>query len=188
MDLGKIVTAKFCWLIFIAVLLAMSGCGEESEEKGKKVLSPADMLPEDNDISGWAGLGAYEEANDYDGLYDLINGGAEVFIDNGFVSAAFHVYENCIGEVCSTALVHLRIYDQGTEDNAVATYDKVATGIGIPWDGAGMEARIDESGLASYTVEFWQRSFFVQVIIEEKTDEALNIAKLFASHVSSEIG
>jgi hypothetical protein len=36
-------------------------------------------------------------------------------------------------------------------------------------------------------VEFWQENFFVQVVIEEKSDEALNIAKLFASHVSSEI-
>jgi hypothetical protein len=188
MKLSKIATVKLFWLMCVAILIAMSGCGEESEEKSKAMLTPVDLLPADNDISGWAGLGAYEEANDYDGLYDLINGGAELFIDNGFVSAAFQIYSNCIGEVCTTALVHLRIYDQGTEDNAMATYDRVGTGIAMPWDGAGMEARIDESGLASYTVEFWQRSFFIQIIIEEKTDEALNIAKLFASHVSGEIG
>lgn len=185
----KIVIVKFCWLMCIAILIAMSGCGEESEEGGKRtMLTPGDLLPDDNDISGWVSVGAYEEANDYDGLYDLINGGAELFIDNGFVSAAFQIYENCVGGVCSTALVHMRIYDQGSEDNAMATYDRVATGIGIPWNGAGMEARIDESGLASYMVEFWQQSFFVQIIIEEKTDEALNVAKLFASHVSDEIG
>jgi hypothetical protein len=155
----KIVIVKFCWLMCIAILIAMSGCGEESEEGGKRtMLTPGDLLPDDNDISGWVSVGAYEEANDYD------------------------------GGVCSTALVHMRIYDQGSEDNAMATYDRVATGIGIPWNGAGVEARIDESGLASYMVEFWQQSFFVQIIIEEKTDEALNVAKLFASHVSGEIG
>ena len=185
MKLSEIVIVKFCWLMCITIPIVMSGCAEESGEGGK---TPADLLPGDNDISGWAGVGAYEEANDYDGLFDLINGGAEAFIDNGFVSAAFQFYENCIGNVCSTALVHLSIYDQGSEANAMAIYDRVATGIGIPWDGAGMEARIDEGGLATYMVEFWQRNFFIQVIIEEKTDEALNIAKLFASHVSSKIG
>jgi hypothetical protein len=189
MDLAKIVIVRFCWLACIAVLIAVSGCGEESEDNGgsKTLLTSVDLLPGNNDISGWESIGAYEEASDYDGLYDLIDGGAEVFIDNGFVSAAFQIYNDCSGGVCSTALVHLRIYDQGSEENAMTTYDRVGTGIGVPWDGAGAEARIDESGLASYMLEFWQRNFFVQVIIEEKTEEALNVAKLFASHVSSEI-
>jgi len=29
------------------------------------------------------------------------------------------------------------------------TYDRVATGIGTPWYGAGVEARVDVSGIAS---------------------------------------
>jgi len=191
MNLGKIFTVKLYWLMCAAALIVAFGCGEDSEgpENGNNtVLTPVDLLPDDDDISGWVTVGAAEEANDFDGLFDVINGGAEVFIDNGFVSAAFQIYNECIAGVCSTALVHLRIYDQGSEDNARATYDKVGTGIGIPWNGAGMEARVDESGLASYIVEFWQRNLYVQVIIEEKTDEALNVAKLFASQVSSEIG
>jgi hypothetical protein len=183
----KTAIMKFGWLVCMAVLVMVSGCAEESDDNGAVMLAPADLLPGDDDISGWGGIGAYEEANDYDGLYDIINGGAEVYIDEGFVSAAFQIYENCIGEVCSVALVHLRIYDQGNSENARAVYDKVSTGIGIPWDGAGVEARVDESALAAYVVEFWEENFFVQVVIEEKTDESLNIAKLFASHVSSEI-
>jgi hypothetical protein len=187
--LGKIVTAGLCWIVCIVILIAASGCSEEPEEGDKKAfLTPVDLLPDDNDISGWTSVDTYQEANDYDGLYDLINGGAEVFIDEGFVSAAFQTYNYCVGGICSAALLHLRTYDQGSEENARAVYDKVGTGIGIPWDEAGAEARIDESGLATYMVEFWQQNFFVQVVIEEKTDEALNVAKLFASHASSEIG
>ena len=188
MNLGKIVILRFCWLICIAVLIAMSGCTEEEASEGiRSMLTPADLLPDDDDISSWKSIGAYEEANDYDELFDLINGGAEVFIDHGFTSAAFQIYNYCIGDVCTTLMLHLRIYDQGSAANAQIIYDKVAIGIGIPLVGAGTEARVDERGLASYMVEFWQRNFFVQVIMEEKTDEALNVAKLFASHVSSEI-
>ena len=179
--LGKIVTLKSWWLICIAILITMSGCKKESEEGKKTVHTPVNLLPGDNDISGWIRENAYDEANDYKSLYALIDGAGEVFIENGFVSAAFQQY-------ASGALkVHLRIYNQGSEANARKTYDKLFIGVGIPWDGAGTEARIDETGLASYMVEFWQRNFFVQIIIEEKTNEALNIVKLFASHVSSQI-
>jgi hypothetical protein len=190
MILMKPFKMKIRWLVFIAIIISLYACGENSEENGvnKSILTPVDVLPGDNDISGWESLGAYEEANDYDSLYALINGGAEVFIDQGFVSSAFQQYNNCVGGACSAAIVYLRIYDQGSSENAQSVYDKIATGIGIPWDGAGFESRIDESALASYTVEFWQRNFFVQVIIDEKTDESLNVVKLFATQVSNEIG
>ena len=180
-NLGKIVTLKFWWLICIAILITMSGCKKESEEGKKTALTPVNLLPGDNDISGWTRVDTYDEANDYDSLYALIDGAGELFIENGFVSAAFQQYTS------SALKVHLRIYNQGSEANARKTYDELYIGVGIPWAGAGTAARIDETGLASYMVEFWQRNFFVQFIIEEKTNEALNIVKLFASHVSSQI-
>lgn len=183
----KVFNSRLYWFICIPVLIWMSGCGDGSEDGGKTILNPVYLLPDNNDISGWETIGAYEEANDYDSLYDLIDGGAEVFIDNGFVSAAFQIYQNCAGGACSDVQIHVRIYDQGSEANAKATYNKVFTGIGVSWNETGQEARIDESGLASYSVEFWKRNMYVQVVIEEKSDEALNIAKLFASHISSQI-
>ena len=185
--LSRISVIILCCLISIVVAVAITGCSEDSEDDSTPILSPVDLLVDDDDISGWRSIGSYDEANDFDGLYDLIDGGAEQYIDEGFVSAAFQIYESCVGEVCRLAKVTLRIYDQGESENARAVYEKVSTGIGIPWGGAGTEARIDESGLASYTVEFWEQNFFVQVVIDDKSDDALNIVKLFASQVSSEI-
>ena len=177
--LSRIAPVEYYCLLFMFVLVVLSGCGEE-EGNVKTILTPADLLPDDNDISGWLTLGAYDEANDSDGLFDLINGGAEIFIDEGFVSAVFQIYVGDMGTV------RLRIYDQGSETNALIVYERVALGFGIPWDGAGTEARIDESDL-TYTVEFWQKNFYVKVTIEERTEEALNVAKLFASQVSIQI-
>lgn len=188
--MSKIVAMNSLLFILAAAIVIISGCSEDtgdSDDDIKSIMTPTDLIPGDEDISGWQGLGAYEEANDFDGLYGIINGGAEAYIDEGFVSAAFQIYENCIGGACSLALVNVRIYDQGSSANSLAVYHKVSTGIGIPWSGAGTEARVDESGLAAYTIEFWQQNFFVQVTIDEKTDDALNIAKLFASHISSQI-
>lgn len=175
-------------LMFFCIITVLSiyACSEESTGDNKSILSPIALLPTDNEISGWTALGAYEEADDYDSLYAIIDGGAQVFIDNGFVSGAFQEYISSTGGV-GGANVIVRIYDQGSEANAKIIYDKTSTGLTIPWSGAGKEARIDQSALASYIIEFYQRNFFVQVYIQQKTDEALNIAKLFASHISKKI-
>lgn len=174
--------------LILCLICALSGCGENDSDETKSLLNPVDLIPRDDEISGWARLGTYDEANDYDSLYAIIDGGAQIFIDNGFISAVFQQY-NCIssGSECPTALVTLHIYDQGSEENAQKVYDRTATGIGTPWSGAGVEARIDESAIASYTIEFWHKNFFIQVIIDEKSDEALNVAKLFASYISGKI-
>ncbi|MGB9594663.1 MAG: DUF6599 family protein [Candidatus Poribacteria bacterium] len=172
-------------LCCFVIILFIYGCSEENADNNS-ILSPIALLPTDNEISGWTTLGAYEEADDYDSLYAIIDGGAQVFIDNGFVSGAFQEYISSISEIGGAGVV-VRIYDQGSEENAKTVYDKTSTGITIPWNGAGKEARIDQSALASYIIEFYQRNFFVQVYIQQKTDEALNIAKLFASHISKKI-
>ena len=189
--LRETLIAGLIWLVCAGIFIVIPGCAEEALDENNSangvnsMLASVDLLPGDDEISGWITVGAYDEASDHESLYVLINGGAEIFIDRGFVSAAFQQYTSCVTGVCGTTLLTLRIYDQGNEANAIAVYDEGA--FGIPWGDAGVEARIDERGLASYAVEFWQRSFFVQVIIEEKTDEALNVAKLFAIRVSDEI-
>jgi len=167
----------------LTFVFTIYGCSSDDDNKSS-LITPALLLPADDEISGWLSLGAYEEANDYDSLYEIIDGGAQVYIDNGFSSGAFQQYISSTGK----GTITLRIFDQGSEANASITYDKVSTGIGIPWSGAGEDARIDQTALASYTIEFWQRNFLIQVVIDEKTDEALNIAKLFASHISKNIG
>ena len=106
----RITSVKHCCLLCMAVLIMVSGCGE-NEGNVNTLLTPADLLPDDNDISGWVTLGAYEEANDDNGLFDIINGGAEIFIDEGFVSAVFQIYRGDMGTV------RLNIYEQESELN-----------------------------------------------------------------------
>jgi len=175
------------WFICLIILIIVFGCAGESENDHDVMMAPADLLPGDYDISAWRRANIYSEANDYDSLNEIVGSKAEEIMDEGFVSAVFQTYEECIDDACSLVRIHLNVYDQGSNESARAVYERVSTGIDIPWDGAGTEARIDESDLHSYTVEFWQQNFFIQVSIEEKTDESLNVVKLFASHVSSEI-
>ena len=180
-------TSRSSWLICLIILIMVSGCTEEPGNNDDVMMAPADLLPGDYDISAWRRANAYDEANDFDSLQEIVGSEAEEIIDEGFESAVFQMYEECINDVCSLVKIHLSVYDQGDSESARAVYDRLSTGIDIPWDGAGTESRVDESDLGNYTVEFWQENFFIQVGIEEKTDGSLNVVKLFASHVSSGI-
>ena len=53
-NLDRGLSEKSCWLLCImAVLIVVSGCAEEEGENGNTVLTPVDLLPADDDISGW---------------------------------------------------------------------------------------------------------------------------------------
>ncbi|MBD3182201.1 hypothetical protein GF312_07910 [Candidatus Poribacteria bacterium] len=171
-------------IIALSILIGCGGNGDDDSD----ILTPAELIPDDDDIRGWKRVGPLEKANDLESLYDIINGETDIFIDNGFVSGAFQIYGNYTGDTFNFAQVKIRIYDQGSVENVAKVYDRVSTGIGIPWNGAGIESRIDDSDIDSYMAEFWQRNYFVQVFIDNKTDDALNVIKLFAVHISREIG
>jgi hypothetical protein len=81
----------------------------------------------------------------------------------------------------------------GNSMNAQAVYhdSRIETGAERLWTEAGhagTEARIDETLLFDYRIDFWEERFYVEIIIyDEKTPAGLNIAKLFAINVSETI-
>ena len=81
------------------------------------------------------------------------------------------------------------IFDQRTPQNAEDLYENPFT---KPTRikaiaNLGEKARIDEGPLFCYGIEFVQRGFFVRVIIQDKTDEGLNVAISFARSISKRI-
>jgi hypothetical protein len=158
------------------IFLLTFGCGERSDDVGGG--SIFELPPGDGEISGWSRDGSLTEATNYAALYDLIDGGAQKFIDNGFVSAVFQNYKDESG-----LRLEVRVYQLSSEENARKIYDELIPPSTIPWDELAESGRIDTSTLATYSVEFQYRDLFVQVIIHEKSDRSLEIAKLFASHI-----
>ena len=171
-------------IAIIATTIFFISCGEENGDTDKnggekpKDKTPIELLPRDNDISGWMRDGIFSEATNYASLYDLIDGAAQRFIDNGFVSAVFQNYRDESG-----LQLELRIYEMNSKENARRVYDELAPASIIPWIDIVDTGRIDNSALAAYSVEFQYENIFVQDIIYEKSDRSLEIAKLFASHV-----
>lgn len=158
-------------------------CDKKSAQK-----DVVDLLPLDNEISGWVRIPDTQRiAENATQLYELIDGEGQVHIDNGFVKSAFQKYA---GDISGAQIeLELRIFDMGNNTNAKNVYDALETGSETPWtdNSAGVEARIDESPLFAYKIDFWDNKFYVWITIEDKSDAALAIAKLFALNVSTAI-
>jgi hypothetical protein len=143
-----------------------------------------DLLPSDNEISGWTRSAALRLAENATQLYEVIDGEAQPYIDNGFVKAAFQSYTGTIGS--NPVQLDLRVFDMADSTNARNVYAAVAAGTETPWAGPdhpGVEARIDEAQLFSYEIDFWGGKFYVWITIMEKSAAALDVAKLFAANI-----
>jgi hypothetical protein len=147
----------------------------------------ADLLPTDNEISGWTRTGAMQFAENNTQLEALIDGEAIPYEQNGFRKCAFQNYTGNIGG--NAVEIDLRVFDQTDTTGAGNTYAAVAAGTEVPWtgDNPGREARTDESALFAYRVEFWQGSFYFRADIMDKSQAAQDVAKLFAFNVEAAI-
>ena len=171
------------------ISLAALCCMFCANDQGPDLIDVADLVPADNEISGWSRSGTMEIAENETQLWDLINGDGVVFVENGFVKCAFQEYS---GDVLGTPrTVDVRAFDMADTLNAYAVYhdSRLETGTEIPWTEtghAGVEARY-EILIGYYVIEFWHDRFYVDITIDDATTEAQNVAKLFAINVSEAI-
>jgi hypothetical protein len=179
---------KCVYVLFIGLLILILSCSKKTEEEAEPK-DVVDLVPFDNEISGWAKSSAMSIAENENQLWDLINGEGQVYIDNGFVKCAFQSYT---GDISGPVELDLRIFDMGDTLNAETVYDEVALGSEIPWtgDNAGQEARYRlETGIITnyYVLDFWDANFYTWIQINDDDDAALDVAKLFALNISQEI-
>ncbi len=172
-------------LLAIGLIFLLLFCSKTETTPEPK--DAVDLLPIDNEISGWNRSSATKIAENETQLFDLIDGEGQVYIDNGFVKCAF---QNYVGELSGTTVdLELRIFDMGDTANAKKVYDVVAVGTETPWtdDFPGVEARIEEGLFTAYKIDFWQDKFYVWITIQDKTEPGLSIAKVFAFNISDGI-
>lgn len=172
-------------LLTLGLLLFFTFCATEGTDTAQKDV--VELLPLNNEISGWTRSGDMQVAETEDELYALINGEGQDFIDNGFVKCAFQDYQ---GDISGEAVtLEADIFDMGNSTNAENVYDEVGIGGETPWteNHAGVEARIEYGLLSAYKIDFWDDKFYARIVILRKTQAALDIAQLFALNISAAI-
>lgn len=175
--------------LFLFVLgMAIVSCGED-DGPGGAVADVSDFLPGDGDVTGWATEGSPREANDESSLYDIIDGGAAVYVEWGFQQGVEQAYAGTVAGTAAGAVI--RVFDQGTVANASGVFqdERVAPPGAIPWTDVGDSARVRTDLFQDQGIDLRQERYYVEVRVGNGGDRdvALDVAELFAIHVSEKI-
>jgi hypothetical protein len=166
-----------------ALFFGFAWAGQASE-RPEKPLDLMILLPADDEIPGWKRSEKTLRASNQEDLYRIFNGGASLYTRHGFRSFVGQSYRGAKGTE-----VEVAIFDQGRPQNAEDLYENPFTKPNRIKEIAnlGEKARIDMTPLFCYGVDFIQQGFLVRVIIQDRTEEGLNMAISFARSISKRI-
>jgi hypothetical protein len=174
-------------LLLPILLISNFACSKKSTT-GIEPLSIQDFLVKNNEITGWAYSGTGWVANNITELTKQINGAADIYQRHGFVEAAHQAYQGKIDN--ADRLLSLTIYNQGSNGNALATYEDPDIGLtgALDWpDGAGQAAHYARFSGLSQVLAFYRGAYYVHLEINYDTEESLNILKQFALNVDGKL-
>ncbi len=171
-------------ILVLSILLPSSAWAETVSESPEKPLGAMAFLPGDDEIAGWKRSEKVLLASNEEELYRVFNGGASLYIQHGFRSYVGQTYKGPKGTE-----IEVYLFDQGTPQNAGDLYENPYAKPSHRKDilNLGGKARVDMTPLFCYGVDFIQKGFFVRVIIQDKTEEGLNVAISFARFISNRI-
>jgi hypothetical protein len=166
---------------FAALLIVMALQCRISDNPGA-ASDPADLLPLDNDISGFARKGSASIMTDQQSIYSAINGDAVRYIDYGFTEGVKQLYSN--GGVD----IDVQIFNQGSQKNAEGLFRQFYPTSAEPIIQTNSTAVIDHSLPGGYQIMYTKETIFMRITTTQKTDFALNMAKQFYRNIDKKIG
>ncbi|MFH1679487.1 MAG: hypothetical protein ABIH26_02440 [Candidatus Eisenbacteria bacterium] len=171
-----------CVLILPAFLSL--GCGGDDEGGTDTVLRhPEDFLPPGTE--GMPENGNPSTATDADGLREIVNGGWQIYTNNGFREMVEQLYSGTVGGTSAT--IQVWIMDVETSENAASLQEELTAE--STWENAGVIGDEDHrlTSLFAYTILFRREGYSVQVEISTGTQDSKDLAVLFATHIDGEI-
>ncbi len=171
-------------LLLVSMLVVGISPVDGGAERPEERFGATQILPMDDEISGWKRSEKVLQASKEEDFYRLFNGGAVLYIRHGI---QFFVGQDYKGPKGLDLEVY--IFSLGSSQNAKSLYEDPFT---KPTHGqeiadVGEKARTDESAVFCYGVEFIRDGFFVRVIIQDKTKNGLDVALKFARTIANRI-
>jgi hypothetical protein len=142
---------------------------------------PIDLLPQDDDISGFKKSGSAIVMTDYTSIMNAIDGAGEKYIDYGFVEGANQFYGN------GNITVDVQIMNQGTEKNAQGLYEDFLPSSYEVLSPNEPQVLVDLSISTAYSLLYQRENIFMRISTTEKTDFALNMSKQFYLNIDKKI-
>jgi hypothetical protein len=171
-------------ILTFSILLTGSALTDQVSERPEKLPGIISLFPQDDEVLGWKRSEKLLRASNEEELYRIFNGGASLYIQHGFRAFVEQSYKGPNG-----LELEVYIFNQGTSQNAEDLYENpFAKPTRVKQiSSLGEKARIDMTPLFCYGVDFVQKGFFVRVVIQDKTEEGLNVATSFARLISKRI-
>jgi hypothetical protein len=160
---------KIPGLISIAFLLFAFPCmGQQSESVSK-------LLPKQGEYFNWV-IKDSPEIYSGDNLYSYINGGADVYLEYGFIEVVSCKYTNY-----SAAGIHIEIYSMSDAAAAFGVISLSTSAKGKPLELG------DNSFLYDYYLEIWKASYFIRCTASKKENGMMDTLRLFAENIVRKI-
>ena len=154
----------FILTLAVGMLLVMS-C-RKSVNPGAGA-DPGDLLPANEDISGFKKKGSEAVMTDYQTIMDAIDGAAEKYIFYGFVEGVEQMYSN------GSIDIDLRIMNHGSETNALGIMEEFFPASPEILSNQNPRVVVDHSLLTGYTIFYVRDNIFLEIYTFEKTNFAL---------------
>jgi hypothetical protein len=181
---------RFLPIIALLALIALPGCSKQDTSSTPNVVSISDLLPKDNEISGWsrvAGSDASWLATNSTELQEKIDGGYELYANHGFVEAAMQKFSGTVNGQPKIEL-EVQVYNQNTAALADAVFDdpnNVFANPITPTNPPSVKAQITKNLV--YTMKYTKNKYYVLLTILSGDDKAQDVIEVFANNVASKI-
>lgn len=163
----------------LSFLLLCSTC-RKSVDPGAGA-DPTDLLPVNNDISGFTRKGSATIMTDEQSIFDAIDGAAGKYIDYGFVEGVQQMYTN------GSIDIDVQILNQGTEMNARGIFSDFYPSSPERISSGDPEIVIEHALLTGYVIYYTRNNIFMQIHTFVKSNYALNMAKQFVWNIDKKI-
>jgi hypothetical protein len=171
---------SLCLYIFFAAVIVVEPSCRFTSPTGAAA-DPADMLPLDNDISGFLKKGSASIMTDQQTIFNAIDGEAQRYIDYGFMEGVNQLYSN------GSVDIDVQVFNQGNNTNAQDLYNYFYPTSSQSIAEPGADVVIDNSLPTGYQILYARQNIFMRVTTTEKSDFALNMAKQFYRNIDNKI-
>jgi hypothetical protein len=142
---------------------------------------PADLLPENDDISGFQKKGSAAVMTDYQSIMDAIDGAAEKYIDYGFVEGAQQMFSN------GSVDIDVQILNHSSAENAEGIFNEFYPSSPEVLSSGNPKVVIEHALLTGYTLYYMRDNIFIQIFTFDKSNFSLNMAKQFYLNIDRKI-
>lgn len=140
----------------------------------RQTLTPHFFFPPEGSIPGYR----IESSSCFNGsalsnrdLFSIIDGGAEVYTENGFIEALFQGLSDSVG---NTICIHL--FKHSSEKQSMKVFTRLGGDVGQTIaQSYGSAGRMDTAMIANTVTEFVAAQFFVRIIAGKRTEDTKNV-------------